>query len=255
MLAEIKAKNSKGKTVLDALQDQTDLGKRVLRQMLSRNRASKASLLKSTKTVANYLRSNIGNDEKVAVYFTRIKMSIDRDLRNAGLVVAGVILAATLQAVFSPPGGVGQENSTPNIVINGTSINTTISNTIANVTGKSVMGVYSFMDFSIYNSLMFRIVVGVVVFLLSGVLGRILFVVLTVLSSLYTAAIMTISPNSVIGVVNMSLVSFLFLFLYSIMIIYDLGNTKLLGLCYDANQCPKEAVGDEVQESRVTISP
>ncbi|XVE65189.1 hypothetical protein DITRI_Ditri07aG0161100 [Diplodiscus trichospermus] len=129
LLAEINAKSSKGKTALGTLHRETKMSRRVVRQMLHNTRVSKAPSPRSTKTLANYLRSKTKFDEKVAVYTTRQRMKISDDLRNALLVVAGVIVAATFQAIFSPPAGVRQANDNLAVMIKGTYINTTVTNT------------------------------------------------------------------------------------------------------------------------------
>ncbi|XVF52508.1 hypothetical protein PTKIN_Ptkin05aG0023700 [Pterospermum kingtungense] len=150
------------------------MNKRAVRQMLRNTGVSKASSSpKSTKNaLANCLRSKTKFDETLAVYITPLRMKIAEDLRNALLVVAGVVVAATFQAVFSPPGSVRQDNGNPTVIINGTYINATATNTAdiggsASNAGKSVMDPGAFLVFSTYNSLVFCTVVGVIGLLLS----------------------------------------------------------------------------------------
>ncbi|WRX17462.1 PGG domain - like 10 [Theobroma cacao] len=186
---------------------------RVVRQMLRKTRVSKPSSPKNTKTLANYLRSKTTFDERVAVYITRQRMKIAEDLRNALLVVAGVIVAATFHAVFSPPGSFRQENGNPTIMIDGTYSPVTDASASgespSNDAGKSVMDNGEFIIFSTFNT----------------------FVLCTVI------------------VTDLVLLSLFIVFLYTVLLIYSRGKRKLQQLNYNANKCPKEALADEVQES------
>ncbi|XWS49172.1 hypothetical protein CRYUN_Cryun13aG0141000 [Craigia yunnanensis] len=231
------------------------MGRRVVCQMLRNTRVSKTSLPKSTKILANYLRSNIKFDEKVAVHITRQRMEIPTDLRNALLVVAGVLVAATFQTVFSPPGSVRQQNGNSTILINGTSINTTVSNTTANGgspsndAGKSVMNNGAFLLFSALNSLVLCTVISIIGLLLSGVLfGVNLFLLLTYLLLIYALSISVISPHMGITTAEVGFIFVFSIFLLFIMVLYVQGEKKIWQLRYNANKSPKEAVGDEVQE-------
>ena len=252
LLAEINAKNSKGLTALGTLQRETKMDERVVRQMLRNTRVSKTSSPKSNKiTLANYLRSKTKFDEKVAVYITRQRMKIPEDLRNALLVVAGVIVAATFQGVFSPPGSIRQENGNPTIVINGTYINTTAPNTTAggespsNNAGKSVMNAGAFVVFSTFNSLVLCTAIGIISFLISDrFLGVNLIFLLAYLLLCYAVSMSVISPNTVIAAVDLLLLYLFNMFLFSLLIIFVRGEEKIQQLRYNANKCPKEAAAD-----------
>ncbi|KAK6275052.1 hypothetical protein POUND7_004761 [Theobroma cacao] len=254
LLYEINARNSKGKTALGTLQHQTKMDTRVVRQMLRKTRVSKPSSPKNTKTLANYLRSKTTFDERVAVYITRQRMKIAEDLRNALLVVAGVIVAATFHAVFSPPGSFRQENGNPTIMIDGTYSPVTDASASgespSNDAGKSVMDNGEFIIFSTFNTFVLCTVIGILGLLLSdGLFGVNMMLMLIYLLVCYAVSIFVISPKMNIAVTDLVLLSLFIVFLYTVLLIYSRGKRKLQQLNYNANKCPKEALADEVQES------
>ncbi|XVF52514.1 hypothetical protein PTKIN_Ptkin05aG0024300 [Pterospermum kingtungense] len=143
--------------------------RRNLRNMLRRA----GSWPDSRITLADYLRSKIKFHEKLAVFVTRNRMKISEDLRNALLVVGGLIVAATFQSVFSPPGGLRQDNGNPSVMANGTYINTTVTNTTdaggspSNDVGTSIMDRAIFLLFFFFNSFILSSVVSIIGILLS----------------------------------------------------------------------------------------
>ncbi|XVF52520.1 hypothetical protein PTKIN_Ptkin05aG0024800 [Pterospermum kingtungense] len=208
--------------------------------------------------LANYLRSNIALDEELAVLITRQRRKISQDLCNALLVVGGVIIAATFQAVFSPPGGLRQDNGNPTIMINGTNyINTT---TVTNTTGsggspssdagKSVMDISQFIIFSYSNNLVFCTGVLVMGFLLSdGLFGVFMVLVLVYLLLCYFTSINVISPYRQSTILNVSFLFFFVILLMPVLRFYSSGKVKISQLHYNANKYPKEAVADRDQRN------
>ncbi|XVE65181.1 hypothetical protein DITRI_Ditri07aG0160500 [Diplodiscus trichospermus] len=190
-------------------------------------------------------------------------MKIAEDLRNALLVVAGVIVAATFQAVFSPPGGIRQANDNPTVtingtcIINGTYINTTVTNTTSSKEspskneGKSVMSVGAFLLFSTYNSLILCTVICIIGLLLSdGLFGVNLMFIVAYLLFCYAISIYYISPYSGIATVDLILLSLFMMFLISIMGLYLIGKVKIQKLRYNANKRPiVEVPADEDQRT------
>ncbi|XP_021297627.1 ankyrin repeat-containing protein BDA1-like [Herrania umbratica] len=254
LLYEINARNSKGKTALGTLQHQTKMDRRVVRQLLRKTRVSKPPSPKSTKTLAKYLRSKTTFDERLAVYITRQRMKIAEDLRNALLVVAGVIVAATFHAVFSPPGSFRKETANPTIMINGTYSTVTDASASgespSNEAGKSVMDNGAFIVFSTFNTFVICSVIGILGLLLSdGLIGGNMMLMLIYLLVCYAVSLYVISPRLNIAVPDLLFLSLFIVFLYTILLIHSLGKRKLQQLNYDANKCPKEALADEVQES------
>ncbi|WRX28186.1 PGG domain - like 10 [Theobroma cacao] len=111
LLAEIKAKNSKGEDASQILQGQTQLDRREVLKMLRRSTSVvTASSIQSTERLTAVLRSKTRFQERFAIYIVRCRMRISDDVINALLVVAGLILAATYQTIYNPPGSVHQDN-------------------------------------------------------------------------------------------------------------------------------------------------
>ncbi|XVE65185.1 hypothetical protein DITRI_Ditri07aG0160900 [Diplodiscus trichospermus] len=178
------------------------MSRRAVRQMLRYTRVSKALSPKSTKTLANYLR-------------------------GAPQCAAGIIVASTFQAVFSPPGGVRQANENPTNMINGTYINTTVTNTTgressSNNAGKSVMDARIFLVFSVYNSLVLFTAIGIIGLLLSDGLVEVnqMFIVAYLLLC-YAISIYVIPPNLVVATVDLLQLGLFIMFLISILALYN----------------------------------
>ncbi|KAJ4911178.1 Ankyrin repeat family protein [Raphanus sativus] len=113
---KLKAKNLDGKTAMDILQNYQSpcfpKGRRLLRSVKER------LLSGSTMTLAEYLRKNLTFMEKRNKFLGMSNLSSigERSLKtskrnDAILIVAVLIVTATYQVGFSPPGGVWQENS------------------------------------------------------------------------------------------------------------------------------------------------
>ncbi|XVF52523.1 hypothetical protein PTKIN_Ptkin05aG0025100 [Pterospermum kingtungense] len=175
-------------------------------------------------------------------------MKIAEDLRNALLVVAGVIIAAPFQADSGNP-----------TIINGTYINATATNTTddgggspsSDDAGKSVMDAIAFLVFSVSNSSVLCIVVGVIGLLLAdGLFGVKMLAYLLVC---YAVSIYVILPDMIIAAEDLSLLSFFIMFLISVLAFYSRGKAKIRQLCYNA-KCPMEAMEDEDQKKEIDSS-
>ena len=111
----VNLKNIEGLTVLDIVEEQTQVDNQEMRKMLCRAGALSASSLPKVASFANYLRSPIPISEKLYICFFRQRMLMSNDMRNMLLVVAVLLVTVAYQAVLSPPGGFWQDNYTPNL--------------------------------------------------------------------------------------------------------------------------------------------
>ena len=111
---DINAKNSGGtSTALDIAMDrQTQVDNQVMRNMLCRAGAKRASSLPKSSS-EDYFRSPITFTEKLIIIFYRGKMVFSNDMRNMLLVVAVLLVTVAYQAVLGPPGGFWQDNYIP----------------------------------------------------------------------------------------------------------------------------------------------
>ncbi|XVF52518.1 hypothetical protein PTKIN_Ptkin05aG0024600 [Pterospermum kingtungense] len=196
-------------------------------------------------TLADYLRSKIKFHEKLAVFVTRYRLKISEDLRNALLVVGGLIVAATFQSVFSPPGGLRQDNGNPSIMVNGTYINTTVTNTTdagglpSNDVGTSIMDGATFLLFFFFNSFILSSVVSIIGILLSDSgLGVNMSMMLGILLFCYGISISVISPDMTVAVVLYGLLVLFFSATLIVLNVYSTGMKMIQQLRYKANKCP-----------------
>ncbi|XP_017979994.1 PREDICTED: ankyrin repeat-containing protein At5g02620 isoform X2 [Theobroma cacao] len=267
LLAEIKAKNSKGEDASQILQGQTQLDRREVLKMLRRSTSVvKASSIQSTERLTAVLRSKTRFQERFAIYIARCRMRISDDVINALLVVAGLILAATYQTIYNPPGSVHQDN------IGAIKTNVTNSSTgggpLRDVeAGTVIMSGGDFTLFSVCNSLTLYLALNVISLLVpDDFFGRTLKLLLSWLALCYYVSILIISPSSSVAPVICTILAWLlFSIVYNILSVYSrkfcaFQKKKQMELqqlirFYDAKLCPEELLSAEVQRRGAAAAP
>ncbi|KAK6262807.1 hypothetical protein QUC31_008623 [Theobroma cacao] len=226
LLAEINAKTSDSLTVSDILRRrQSNLG----RNRVLRIQCGITDPEQNASTLASYLRSKLSIDERLAVYITRHKMKISDDVRNILLVVAGFIIASTLQIVLNDPGGFQRDVGDSG---NNNSEGTPVPSQ-SRLSDRAAMTV--FLLSSLYNNTAFCIVNGVIGLLLpDGLFGMILIRLLPVSILCYVLWIQRSLPN---GLVIYNLLVFLlaYVFVFLAFVTYSRGQNKLRQLQSNTN--------------------
>ncbi|EOY18321.1 Ankyrin repeat family protein, putative [Theobroma cacao] len=100
--------NLNGLTALDVLQCQGQVDNREAVDVLRQAGGLNASLIPESTPLAELFRSKVEFSERLMIIVTRARLNIPSDTRNAFLVLAGLVITATYQAIFNPPGGVRQ---------------------------------------------------------------------------------------------------------------------------------------------------
>ncbi|GLT65276.1 hypothetical protein SLA2020_377150 [Shorea laevis] len=108
--------NLNGQTPLDMLEGQVDTNT-TESALCRRGRCFKTDTKLARRSVAESLRKESSCLEKLQQYLARQSNNISNDMRNAMLVVAALILTASFQACFSPPGGLWQGDGNSNNTI------------------------------------------------------------------------------------------------------------------------------------------
>ncbi|EOY13092.1 Ankyrin repeat protein [Theobroma cacao] len=251
LLAEINAKNCKGAKASQILQLQNQSHRRVVLQMLRRRTAVvTASSIERTERLTGFLRSKTWFGVRLAVYIKRYRMRISGDVFSATLVVAGLILAATFQIIYNPPGSFRQYNND--------AINTNVTNNRTDggpspgaAAGTATM-IGTFQTFLVYLTLYFAAtIIGLLV--PDGLFGITLAALLLYLSC-YSMSLAGISPytrGADFTCLSLCFIAFAFL------IIHSLGKKELHRLIcfYNAKKCPREPIAAEVQGNEAAAAP
>lgn len=149
---DVHAKNFEGLTTLDLSIHQRQSCNREIREILLRAGAKKASRFGSVLTHADYLRSRMPFYERWGLSIVCGKIYMSTDNRNALLVVAVLIATTTYQAGLTPPGGVWQDDFTPQHDLNTT---TSLLPAPPHYAGKTILAAYAFDFFTFYNTAAF----------------------------------------------------------------------------------------------------
>ena len=99
----VNAKNLAGLTALDVLESQRQLANEKLRRVLLRGGALKGSLLPSTPTLADALKTKMSLYERCLISDLRRNLHLSNEERNTLLVVAVLFATANYQAVLTNP--------------------------------------------------------------------------------------------------------------------------------------------------------
>ncbi|KAA3481729.1 ankyrin repeat-containing protein [Gossypium australe] len=138
--------NSNGSTALDILQQQSNASRAII--LPSQAGGLNAYSISKPAPISDLLRLKVEFSERLMS-----NLNNPGDRRDAFLVLTGLVLTATYQAIFNPPGGVLQADAG--------------SDEIPNVAGRSMMGTSSFLWFYIPNAASFLITLFLTVLFLT----------------------------------------------------------------------------------------
>ncbi|XWS66047.1 hypothetical protein CRYUN_Cryun05aG0166800 [Craigia yunnanensis] len=178
--------NLSGLTALDILQCQSHVNNREVVDILSQAGGLKADSISKFKSksrsMAELLRSKVEFSDRLMILVTRARLNISSDTRNAFLVLAGLVITSTYQAIFNPPGGVRQAEAGSTEVQSGA--------------GRSVMDTSSFLWFYIPNTAAFLTTLFLtVLFLIIGRYGEVAILPLVPLFICYVMSTLVITPT------------------------------------------------------------
>ncbi|KAE8076011.1 hypothetical protein FH972_014687 [Carpinus fangiana] len=107
---DINIENRSGFTAFEILENEANLvNEAPMRRMLCCARARRPWGLR--RPLADYLRSPVGIDERVYVYFIRQRSRITTEMRAALLVVVVLLITISFQTVLKPPAGILLDNT------------------------------------------------------------------------------------------------------------------------------------------------
>ena len=107
---DINIENRRGLTAFEILENEANLvNEAPMRRMLCCARATRPWGLR--RPLADYLRSPVGIDERVYVYFIRQRSRITTEMRAALLVVVVLLITISFQTVLKPPAGILLDNT------------------------------------------------------------------------------------------------------------------------------------------------
>ncbi|XP_022764552.1 ankyrin repeat-containing protein BDA1-like [Durio zibethinus] len=174
--------NLSGLTALDILQRRRHVGNREAEDILSQAGGLNAYSISKSRPLAELLRSKVEFSERLMITVTRARLNIPSDTRNAFLVLAGLVITATYQAIFNPPGGVRQAEAG--------------STEVPSEAGRSIMDTNSFLWFYIPNTAAFLTTLFLtVLFLIIGPNGEVVLFPLVPIVICYVMSTLVITPT------------------------------------------------------------
>lgn len=175
--------NLSGLTALDVLQCQGQVDNREAVDVLRQAGGLNASSIPESTPLAELFRSKVEFSERLMIIVTRARLNIPSDTRNAFLVLAGLVITATYQAIFNPPGGVRQAEAGSTQVPSGA--------------GRSVMDTSSFLWVYVPNTAAFLTTLFLtVLFLVIGPNGEVVLLPLLPLVICYVMSTLVITPTA-----------------------------------------------------------
>ncbi|OMO53491.1 hypothetical protein COLO4_36718 [Corchorus olitorius] len=248
LLHEINAKSSKRKTVVEVVQRQTKLDRRIVVKMLSKRHRITENSGSNEELIIGLLKSEMRFNERFAVLVRRHKERLSPNAVNALLVVAGLILAAIFPFLYNPPGAFlsVHNNKSADVSLNyNVTVNSTLhvnvtSNPHTNSTGAEGTGVAiiegTLISITLIIDTFFLTALSIISLLLpEGLFGGILFTALIGFAYFYFACTLVLATN--VGDAVAKIIYVLVFWIYGIcaLILYRIGIrtvTKLEDLKY-----------------------
>ncbi|KAG6409301.1 hypothetical protein SASPL_127338 [Salvia splendens] len=201
-LVKVNRLNSQGKTALDLAQNQD-----IINNLISKGAKYQRDIYKHTK--ADYVLDKATFPEAISRAYYYLTVQLTLEMRNTVLVVATLIVAATYQGVFSPPGGLYPPPETPNkTTLVGShhpffmGRRLLVTGEDKNLAGRMVMEKAKYKYFMPSNTFAFALSVVIVIFVVPGTpVFLILHICLVFMSMSYLLALDAISYYT--GISNM----------------------------------------------------